>query len=144
VVRPVLTYGPGQKTSFMIPQAIICALQSREFKSTKGEQQRSVNFVDDTVNGLVRASCSPAAIGEVINLGTEAKFSVASIIKRIFELSGSKTAPGIGKIPYRQNEIWDASCDSSKARRILGWEPRVSLDEGLQLTIDWYRKNLPR
>ena len=142
VVRPVLTYGPRQKTSFLIPQAIVCALQGHDFKSTKGEQERSINYVDDTVDGFIRASCTPEAIGEVINLGTETKHTVASIVRKIFQFCGSKTAPGIGELPYRQNEIWDASCDSSKARRILGWEPRVSLDEGLQLTIDWYRKNL--
>ncbi len=142
IVRPVLTYGPRQRTSFMIPHAIVSALTGSEFRSTKGEQLRAVNFVGDTVDGLVRASCAPGAAGETINLGTERKFAVADIVSRIFEIAGSKIRPGIGELPYRPNEIWDASCDSSKARRILEWEPKTGLEDGLRITIDWYRKNL--
>lgn len=139
VVRPVLTYGPRQKASFLIPQAIVSALKGTAFKSTKGEQQRAVNYVSDTVNGFVLSSASQRAIGHIINLGTEKTHSVADIIREIARLCGSDIDAHIGELPYRENEIWNVSCDSTKARNLLGWEQKTDLSEGLRRTVEWYK-----
>ncbi len=144
IMRPVLTYGPRQNAAFLIPNAIVSALRKREFKSTKGEQQRAVNFVSDTVDGFMRSSIAPKAIGDTINIGAERTHSVASIIKEIANLCGSDIDTHIGELPYRENEIWNVSCDSTKARRLLGWEQKTELRDGLKKTVEWYRNEYAR
>ena len=137
-VRPFTAYGPRQSIRVLIPQAILSALRGQDFEMTGGEQTRDFTYVDDVVEGYVRASLSEKAIGQTINLGTGEEHAIKDVVRKVLELMGNPVRPLIGALPYRPGEIRRLYADSSKARELLGWQPQVGLDEGLRKTIAWY------
>ena len=142
-VRPFTVYGPRQSERALIPQVIISALRgaeglAKDFAMTGGEQTRDFTYVDDIVEGYIRASLSEKAIGQTINLGTGEERSIKEVVLKVLELMGNPVKPMIGALPYRPREIWRLYSDSSKARELLGWQPQVSLEDGLRKTIAWY------
>lgn len=143
-VRPFLTYGPAQQPLRLIPQAIIAGLLRQEFKMTPGEQTREFNYVTDIVDGYLQVARHPEVAGEIINLGNGREVQVREVVRLIFDLMGNPIEPQIGALPYRPGETWHFYSDPSKAKRLLGWEARTSLEDGLRRTIAWYEKNLDR
>lgn len=71
--------------------------------------------------------------------GSGFSISIRDIAEKIAEQFELKKNLELGAIPYRANEIWDMYCDNTLAKNVLGWEPRVSLTEGLIKTIKWYK-----
>jgi len=139
-VRPFTVYGPRQGERALIPQLIISALREEDFAMTGGEQTRDFTYVDDVVEGYIRASLSEEAIGQTINLGTGEERPIKDVVLEVLELMGNPVKPLIGALPYRPREIWRLCSDSSKARELLGWQSQVSLEDGLRKTIAWYTK----
>ena len=137
-VRPFTVYGPRQSERALIPQTIISALRGEYFAMTGGEQTRDFTYVDDVVEGYIRASRSEKAIGQTINLGTGEERPIKDVVLKAQELMGNPVKPMIGALPYRPREVWRLYSDSSKARELLGWQPQVSLEDGLRKTIAWY------
>jgi UDP-glucose 4-epimerase len=137
-MRPFTVYGPRQNPRALIPQVILSALRGEDFEMTGGEQTRDFTYVDDVVEGYIRASFSEKAIGQTINLGTGEEHAVKDVVLKVLELMGHPVRPLIGALPYRPGEIWRLYADSSKARRLLGWQPQVGLEDGLKKTIEWY------
>ena len=138
VLRPFLTYGPWQATCRFIPSAIEAALAEREFPMTEGRQTREFNYVTDIVDGFVRASVSAAAIGEIINIGNGVEYTLRGVVEKIADIAGKPLNAKFGAIPYRPGETWHFYCSNRKAQKLLGWTPKVSLDDGLRETIAWY------
>src|SRR5207244_10645066 len=100
------------------------------------------NYVEDLAEGLVAAGSVPGLEGELFNIGCGEETSMRDLATLILDLMGNPIVPQLGALPDRPNEIWRMYCDSSKARERLGWEPRHSLRDGLDKTIEWYRKEL--
>ena len=142
VLRPFLVYGPGQLPDKLIPQAILAALENRSFPMTSGKQTREFTYIDDIVDGYLKAAVTPAAVGETINLGTGTSIAVLEVVQLIQKLTNSRMSLEIGALPSRPSEIMDYRCDNSKARNILSWTPEVSLEDGLKKTIAWYREQI--
>lgn len=143
-VRPFLTYGPNQGTRRFVPHLILSALSERpEISLTAGSQVRDFVYVSDIVGGLLKAAQIPGAYGQMINLGSGIGTSLRTVAELVIRLTGSRTKPLYGAIPYRKGQIGELRADVEKAKRILDWSPRVGLEEGLRMTIDWYRSHLP-
>ena len=140
VLRPFLTYGPSQNATRFIPCAILAALAGREFPMTEGRQTREFNYVSDIVDAFVLAAITPAALGEVINVGNGIEYSLREVVEKIAAVAGTAVPARFGALPYRAGEAWHFYCDNAKARRLLGWAPRVDLDAGLGKTVAWYRE----
>ncbi len=141
ILRPFLTYGPRQKPNLLIPEIIMSALKKKEFRMTKGEQQRDINFIDDLVEALIKSSVSKEAIGETLNIGSGNKYKIVDIVETILDIMGNPIEPNVGALPYRENEVWEMYCDNTKAKKVLGWEPKTNLTDGLKKTIKWYEEN---
>jgi UDP-glucose 4-epimerase len=139
VVRAFNTYGPYQSSKAIIPELIINALTGKTIRATKGAQTREFNYVSDIVDGLIKASQVKEKINGPINIAAGEEVSIRDLITRIVRLSGSTIEVEIGALPYRPTEIWRMYADASRARQHLAWSPKVSLDDGLRLTIDWFR-----
>ncbi len=136
VVRPFLSYGPGQLAGRLIPSAIDAAIARRPFEITDGRQTREFNFVDDIVAGIA-AAADPAASGRVINIGGGPELSVGELTTTIFELVGAD--PSLvrsGALPRRAGEVPRFYGDHSLALSLLGHRPQVGLTQGLRTTIE--------
>jgi nucleoside-diphosphate-sugar epimerase len=108
-----------------------------------GEQLRDLNYVDDVVEALLLAAGTPAAVGRVYNLGASPPVSLRTIAELLVELSGKG---GFRLVPFpderRRIDVGSVYADYGAIRRELGWEPRVSLREGLERTLRYYEANL--
>lgn len=140
-LRPFLTYGPGQDTNRFVPALISAALAGRDFRMSRGTQWRELNYIDDIVDGFLRAPVFPAAAGQVINIGCAKEYQIAAVARRIKTLIAGPGKLLLGAIPCRTGEPVHFHSANAKARRLLGWRPLVSLEEGLERTIEWYRDN---
>ncbi len=138
-LRPFLTFGPNQNLERLIPQAIMAALENRDLPMTGGQQTREFNYVTDIVDGYIRAAIQPAALGETINLGSGQPHTLREVVQLIYRLTKSEGEPKFGELAYRTGEAFEFYCDNTKAFNLLKWKPQVSLCDGLQQTIDWYR-----
>lgn len=141
VARLFLVYGPGQKSTRFVPQVIRGCLSNDSFPTSEGKQLRDFCYVDDIVDGLLDLATCSKADGEIVNIGSGEGVSIKNIIQKIVQITGSGK-PQYGFHPYRSGENMELYADVTKARKLVGWKPKVSLDEGLRRTVDWYRRNM--
>jgi len=139
VLRPFNNFGPYQSEKAIIPEIIINCLLEKEIKSTEGHQTREFNYVENIIDGFIMAAKKDEAMGEIINLGSGQDISIKDLILNIHQLTNSNSKLSIGSLKYRPTEIWKMFCENSKSKKILGWEPKISFEEGLKKTIDWYK-----
>jgi len=102
-----------------------------------GEQTRDFTYVANVVDGVLRASSAPGVSGDVINVATGGRISLNQLFRTIRDLVGASVEP-VYAAP-RQGDVRDSRADIEKARRLLGYQPTVSFDDGLRKTIEWYR-----
>jgi dTDP-glucose 4,6-dehydratase len=102
-----------------------------------GSQTRSIQYVDDLVEGVVRLANSDHP--GPVNIGSPFEIPMLDLAKRIIELTGSSSE--IAFIPRPEDDPTVRQADISLAREALGWEPKVGLDEGLKQTIAWFREH---
>ena len=138
-IRPTLIYGPAQSTGFMIPSLIEALLAGRPFALGEGRQTRDLLHVDDLVTAMIAASTAQGVAGEIINVATGVAPTVRSIAETIGRMLGRPDLLQFGKLADRPNDIIDLRGDASKAERLLGWRPTISLEDGLARTIEWHR-----
>lgn len=139
-LRPFLTYGPRQNTRMFIPSVIMSAIKGTDFDMTKGEQTREFNYVSDIVDAFIKTASAKQVEGEIINIGNGNEMKMKDLALKIAGLCQSKIRLNIGILPYREGEVMHFYSDNEKAKRLLNWRPKVSLDEGLKRTIAWYRE----
>ena len=110
-----------------------------------GQQTRCFTYITDTVRGTMLAASVPQAQGQVFNIGSAAETSIAALAELVVAAAGS--AVPVKRIPYeavygaRFEDVARRVPDISRAREVLGWEPRVPLGEGLKRTIAWWGNN---
>lgn len=134
VVRLFLTYGPGQDDRRFIPQIVKGCREKRKFDASEGKQLRDFCYVDDIVDGLLLASEKKEAVGHAINLASGKPVTVRSVVETIVKLCGGGE-PVFGAIPYRVGENMSLYADVEKAGKLLGWAPKIGLEDGLRRTI---------
>lgn len=141
-IRPFSVYGYYEEPTRLIPSVITSCLRGKEINLTGGEQVRDFIFIDDVVDAYLKASLSPEAHGEIINIGSGKQYSVKGIVSKISELCDDPVRAHWGALQYRTGETNCWVADISKAKRILDWEPQTDLSNGLLKTIEWFKKNL--
>jgi len=141
IVRPFNTFGPRQSPRAVIPTIITQALEGQAVQLGSLTPRRDLTFVADTVDGFVRAAEVDAAVGETVNLGTGHDVSIGELATRILDLvgSGAQVTEDPRRVRPDGSEVWRLVCNAGKASTVLGWRPRVSLDDGLRETIEWFR-----
>jgi nucleoside-diphosphate-sugar epimerase len=140
-LRPFLIYGPSQDTNMFIPSLIHHCLEGKDFPMTKGDQTREFNYVDDIVDAYLLAAFCPKAVGEIINIGNGIEYKIKDVAEIIVKMMGSPIKLLIGNLSKRPGEASHFFCSNEKAKRLLGWFPKFSLDEGLKKTIEWFTNN---
>jgi dTDP-glucose 4,6-dehydratase len=143
-LRPFNTYGPRQSTRAVIPTIITQALTRDEVKLGSLEPSRDFTFVGDTANGFFCVAQADNVLGEEINLGNDNTIRIGDLVEKIFGIIGK--TPKVVSDPQRvrpgKSEVMKLWASNQKAKEMIGWEPRISLDEGLRLTIEWISAHL--
>lgn len=104
-----------------------------------GEQSRDFTYVDNAVEATLRACESPASVGKVINVGTGERHTLNETICLLNDIFGKQVQPRYD-VP-RAGDVQHSHADIRLAREVLGYEPRVGFQEGLQRTVEWCRSN---
>jgi nucleoside-diphosphate-sugar epimerase len=138
-------YGPGDNERRLIP-SVIRKLLARETPAlTTGMQRWDFVHVRDIAAAYLAVLSSPpqALLGELFNVATGDPRTVREVVEQVHSLLGSTTELQWGSVPHRRNEVWLNSGNPEKIRSMLGWEPRVSLPQGLEETVAWFRDHPP-
>lgn len=145
-VRPFNTYGPRQSMRAIIPTIIIQALTCPSISLGNLEPLRDLTFVEDTVEGFLRAAASAGAVGQVINIGSGREISIKDLAGTILQLMGADRSLLHDEQRARPSgsEVERLCADITRASEVLGWQPKTTLREGLTRTIEWMRENHER
>jgi dTDP-glucose 4,6-dehydratase len=141
IVRIFNTYGPRMRLNDgrAIPAFISQALTGQPLTVFgDGSQTRSFQYIDDLIEGVWRLMQAP--VSEPVNIGNPQEMTLLELAKRILRLTGSRSPIVFRPLPEDDPKVRQP--DITRARRLLGWEPRVDTDEGLRLTVEWFRQRL--
>jgi dTDP-glucose 4,6-dehydratase len=142
ILRPFNTYGPRETHPYIIPELITQLSKSNKLKLGNIKASRDLTFVEDSVQAAIGLIKEEKAVGEVFNVGTGKDWSVEELAHMIAELSGYDSVEiEVDKTRLRPVDVERLNADSSKIRKLTGWEPKVDIKTGLKRTIDWYREN---
>jgi nucleoside-diphosphate-sugar epimerase len=138
-------YGPRQSARAVVPTILSQAISgAREIRLGNLEPRRNLTFVGDTVRGFLLTAEAPGIEGETIQFGRNEAVSIGELAKLCLKVVGSDAR--IVSVPERQRarrfESEVTLCNASKAERLLGWMPQVSLEEGLGRTADYIRSHM--
>jgi NAD dependent epimerase/dehydratase len=144
VARPFNTFGPRQSARAVIPTIVTQALTRDVIELGATSPTRDFLFVDNTVQGLLRCAEVDGVDGEVINLGSGHEVSIGEVAERVLRLLGRELPIELDEQRVRPpaSEVERLIADTAKAKRLLGWEPTVELEQGLQRTIEWLTGSL--
>ena len=142
-VHPFNIFGPGQIGGGAIRAFIEASLADRDLTiHGDGSQIRAWTYVTDMVSGVLLCLDHPAAVGQAFNIGNpRGAVTVFDLAQRIKRISGASGEIVFQPLHYADVELRIPNVE--KAREVLGWEPQVELDEGLEKTIAWYRQKRP-
>ena len=144
IMRYFNVYGPGEvpgKYRNVIPNFVWWALQKQQLPITgTGEETRDFAFVDDIVHGTLKAGIIPEALGEAINVASGTETKVMDLASMINELTDNDKG-----VKFVERRKWDKvvrrRASIEKASKILGYEPKTGIKEGLKKTVDWFLQN---
>lgn len=141
IVRPFNTYGPRQSARAFIPTVITqIADGAKEIKVGDLTPTRDFNFVTDTAAGFIAIAKSDEAIGRELNIATGTEISMRETLETIARIMNSdvRFVTDPERLRPSKSEVFRLCGDSSELRRLTGWAPKVSLEEGLRRTVDWF------
>ncbi len=142
-VRPFNTYGPRQSMRAIIPTLIVEMLSNDKIQLGSLHPIRDFTYVSDTVEGFLKTAETDDINGEVINLGSAQGISIGKLAEKLMKMMNKKiTIESEGKrVRPPQSEVNQLICNNNKAKKLIDWQPKMSLDEGLEETINWFKAN---
>lgn len=143
-LRPFNTYGPRQSARAVIPTIITQALTRDEVKLGSLDPMRDFTFAADTANGFVRVAEADNVLGQEINLGNDDTIRIGDLAEKIFKIIGKtpKIITDQQRVRPGKSEVMKLWASHQKAKELIGWEPQITLDEGLKRTIEWLSSHL--
>lgn len=137
IVRPYYVYGPGnQKPAKLIPHVIRAYLEGAAPRLASGTRQMDWVYIDDVVEGLLRAAVTTEIVGDDIPLGTGILTTISDVVDLVARICKSELAPVYGGEKDRTLEVSPVA-DVSKCERLLNWSPKTDLQIGLERTVKW-------
>ncbi len=143
VVRIHNAYGPRMGWQHVIPEFIKRLVLDEEFTvQGNGSESRSFCYIDDIVDGIISAAFKDAGANEVFNLGNDREeYKIIDLIKMLSQISGKKIKPAFSGV-RPEGSATRRLPDISKARKLLGYDSKISLRDGLKLTYNWYKEEI--
>ena len=143
VARPFNVYGPRQSARAVIPAIITqIAAGKKQVKLGNLTTTRDFTFIDDMCRGLLAMAGLESGLGEVFNLGSNQEISMGDLFGLIAEIMSSDARIELDPDRVRPvgSEVQRLRCNGQKLRDALGFQPRISLREGLTRTVEWFQK----
>ena len=142
IVRPFNTYGPRSHhegdAGEVIPKSIVRSLGGQSVLIFgDGRQTRDFTYVEDMARAIIKASLSHKAIGQTLNIGSGFEVSINELAKSIVKIVGAK-ASTVKHIGSRPGDVLRLYADPSLFRKITGWSPKISFEDGLKKTVRWF------
>lgn len=138
-LRLFMVYGPGQRdTTKLVPYVTTALLRGEQPRLTSGRREVDWIYVDDVAAAFLAAAEAPAVVGKMVDIGSGELTSIRSVVERLADIVGGHARPMFGTLSDRPLEHRRVA-DVSTTRRLIGWQPRTSLDAGLERTVQWYR-----
>jgi NAD dependent epimerase/dehydratase len=146
ILRPFNTFGPRQSARAIIPTIISQALSRPVVKLGRLDPRRDLTYVKDTAAGFAAIAECDAAVGRVVNIGRGEDISIGELVETIGRRLGRpiRVESESRRIRPAASEVERLLAGTDLARRLWGWEPKYSLERGLDETIGWVRENLHR
>jgi nucleoside-diphosphate-sugar epimerase len=141
ILRPFMTYGPGQNPAKLIPTVTRALLRGEAPKLSSGRTRADWVYISDVIDGFVVAMHTPGLEGATLDLGTGTLTPVRSVVEELVAIVGTDAAPVFGALPERPAENEIAAITEPAARR-LGWRAATPLKDGLRQTVEWHRREL--
>jgi len=144
IIRPFNIYGPRQSSRAVIPSIIIQAFNSqKEIKLGNLGPSRDFTYVTDTCHAFIEILKIENFFGETLNVGSNTEYTIENIAHQILKKLGSSAKIVKDKKRERaeKSEVTRLLCDNKKILKHTNWEPKITLNKGLDLTIDWFKDN---
>lgn len=142
VLRPFNTYGRRDNTHFLVERMLVQMIRGDVVKLGDPTPERDLLYVEDHVDAYLTCLNHPKAIGQTFNFATGEKITVQALGEKMREMTGYRAQIQWDTIPRRPLDIQVLYGDATKAKSVLGWKPKVSLDEGLRMTMEFWRKKM--
>lgn len=145
VLRPFNTYGPRQSTRAVLPTMLAQLMRdTKTIKLGRLDTRRDLTYVSDTVEGFVRAATTAGIEGQTIQLGTGTSPSIREIFEAACRALGKQATVELDPERLRPDasEVLVLESDPARAKQLLGWQPAVSLEDGLARTAEWMGRHL--
>lgn len=143
IVRIFNTYGPRMHPNDgrVISNFVVQALQNKDITIYgDGTQTRSFQYIDDLIEGMVQMMASPDEFTGPVNIGNPNEFTINELAARVIRLTGSRSK--IVRMPLPPDDPLQRQPDITFAKKVLNWEPKTGLEEGLTKTIDYFKSIL--
>jgi len=140
-LRFFTVYGPRQRPDLAIHKFVKAILNNQPITLYgKGDTARDYTYINDTVNGVIQSLNyihQATGVYELINLGNSHPVKLSELVEGIYRVLGRK--PDIQYLPMQQGDVDITYADISHAKKLLGYDPRISMEEGLKSFVDWYK-----
>lgn len=141
IIRPFNSFGPNITQPYIIPEIILQLLNGNtKLHLGNVESSRDFTYVTDTAKGIILALSEKKAIGETINLGRNKDTKIKDLVFLIAKLMNKNIEIETDVTRLRPFDVERLFCSNKKAKDILDWQPSVSLEDGLRMTIEWIKK----
>lgn len=141
-LRPFSVYGPYEEKNRFIPTIIKSIIENKPIKLTPGIERRDFIYIDDIIDVYIKTIQKGKSLaGQILNMGTGVEYTNDEVVKTLFKVVRKSVPVEKGAFPKR---LWDMPhwmADISKTKRLLNWEPKVTIEEGLKQTYKWYENS---
>ena len=142
IIRPFNSFGPNITQPYIIPEILTQLFNDNtEIKLGNIESKRDLTFVSDTAKAMILSLVTDGIEGETINVGSQKAVSVKELVSLMSKILSKSVNIAIDQSRLRPFDVDVLECDNTKAKNILNWSPEISIENGLEITIDWAKKN---
>ena len=144
IIRPFNIYGPRQSSRAVIPSIIIQALNNKdEIKLGNIEPSRDFTYVTDTCDAFLTILKIKKSFGSILNVGSNNEYTIENVAKKILKILNSKAKLKKEKrrIRTQKSEVVRLVCDNTQIIKHSNWKPKISIEVGLDRTINWFKEN---
>ena len=137
ILRPFTVYGTEQPEKMFLAQALRSASGNLEFEMSAGRQKRDLIFVEDAADAIITASKARNIAGETFNVGGGQAIALRDLAEMIWRLTGAdRRLLKVGARTAPAADLHDTQADISKIKKILNWQPKISLEQGIKTIIE--------